>query len=373
LGHPPLGSPIRRTAALAVVSSFVALGLAEGVTRSLALAPAVGRIVVDDADSPLQPSENPLQGYELKSGFRSVAHPGFRTNLQGLRGAELAIPKPAGVFRIALVGDSVVEGVGLEREEDTLPVQLERLLAGRRIEVINAATRGYNTQAEVELFRRRVLPYEPDLVIVVFVRNDHQRLNRHAGASWSYRRPRSAERLFHASHLFRFAALRLNLFHFREEVDPDYLEERIGQAQAEDNVATGLSELARLSGANGYRTIVAVWPNFAESINDPPGLMAPRSDRMRVETLAARYRIPVARLREAFARDYAERGPGQPSPGQLYTFDGMHPTAEGTRVAAGLLRQLMDEQRLLGPYASLEPPMIGRASLEGPGRHGENQ
>jgi len=349
LGTSPPGSPIRRTAALAIVSSLVALGLAEGLTRILGLAPAVGRIEVDSADSPLQPSLSPVQGYELKAGFRSVAHPDFRTNSHGLRGPERAIPKPPGVFRIALVGDSVVEGVGLEREADTIPVRLERLLAGRRIEVLNAATRGYNTQAEVELFRRRVLPYQPDLALVVFVRNDHQTLHRYAGATWNYRRPRWSEQLFHASHLFRFAALRLNLFHLREEVDPDYLEERIGQGQAVDNVAAGLAELELLSRAHGFRTIVAVWPNFSDSIRDPPGLMEPHSDRMRVETLAAQHQIPVVRLREGFARDYAERGPGQPSPGQLYTFDGMHPTAEGTRVAAALLLQLLEEHRLLRP------------------------
>ena len=347
LGHSLHRSPILRSAALAIVSSIVALGLAEGLTRILRLAPAVGRIVVDDADSPLQPSLSPLQGYELKSSFRSPVHPDFRTNSHGLRGPERAIPKPPGVFRIALVGDSVVEGVGLEREQDTIAVQLERRLAGRSIEVINAATRGYNTQAEVELFRRRVLPYEPDLVIVVFVRNDHQSLHRYAGATWNYRRPRWTEQLFHASHLFRFVALRLNLFHLREEVDPDYLEEQIGKFQAVDNVAAGLAELALLSGAHGFRTIVAVWPNFADRIKDPPGLMEPQSDRMRVETLAARHGIPVVRLREAFARDYAERGPGQPSPSELYTFDGMHPTAEGARVAAAILLQLMEERRLL--------------------------
>jgi lysophospholipase L1-like esterase len=347
LGHSPPWSPILRTAALAIASSIVALGLAEGVTRILHLAPAVDRIVVDDADSPLQPSESAVQGYELKSGFRSAAQPGFRTNSQGLRGPERAIPKPPGVFRIALVGDSVVEGVGLEREEDTLPVQLERLLAGRSIEVINAATRGYNTQAEIELLRRRVVTYEPDLVVVVFVRNDHQILHRYTGATWNYRRPRWSEWLFHASHLFRFVALRLNLFHLREEVDPDYLEEQIGRFQAVDNVAAGLGELALLSGTHGFRTLLAVWPNFGDGINDPPGLMEPQSNRMRVETLAARYHVPVVRLREAFARDYAERGSGQPSPGRLYTFDSMHPTAEGAKVAAALLLQLLEERRLL--------------------------
>ena len=347
MGRPSVKSQALLTAALAIVSTILALGLGEGVTRISHLAPAVARIVVDDPDGPLQVSDNPLQAYELKSSFRSPTHPGFRTNSHGLRGPERQIPKPSGVLRIALVGDSIIEGIGLEREEDTIASQLERMLEGRGIEVINAGVRGYNTQAEVELFRRRVLPYEPDLVIVVFVRNDHQSLNRHVGASWEYPRPRWAELLFAHSHLFRFAAFSLNWFHFREDLDPDYLEERMGQAQAEDNVAAGLDELARLSGAHRFRTIVVVWPNFANTVKDPPGLKEHRSDRMRVETLAARHDIPVVRLSAAFALDYARRESGPPSPRKLYTLDGMHPTPEGSRVAATILEQLIEERRLL--------------------------
>jgi lysophospholipase L1-like esterase len=332
-----------RTAALAIVSTILALGLGEELTRVLGLAPVVGRIELDDAASPLQVSENPLQAYELKANFTL---PNYRTNSHGLRGPERTIPKPAGVFRVALVGDSVVEGIGLG-QEDTIASQLDRLLAGRSIEVINAGVRGYNTQAEVELLRLRVVPYEPDVTIVVFTRNDHQSLNRYVGDSWSYRRPRWSELLFSHSHLFRFAAFNLNWFRFRQDLDPDYLEERIGKAQASDNVAAGMDEIARLSRAHRFRTIVVVWPNFAKTINDPPGLLERNSDRLKVETLAARHDIPVVRLSQAFTRDYVQRGGDQPRPRTLYTFDGMHPTPEGARVAAAILGQLVEERGLL--------------------------
>ncbi len=347
MGRSLVRSQAVRTAALVVVSSLIALGLGEGVVRLLGLAPEVARILVNGGEGRLKASESPLQGYELKPGFQSRVHPGYRVNSHGLRGADRAVPKPPGVFRIALVGDSVVEGFKIRQDADTISGQLETLLVGEGVEVINAGVRGYNTQAEVELLRRQVLQYEPDLAIVVFVRNDHHDLNRHTGASWDYSRPGWAEGLFIHSHLFRLAAFRLNWFHFREELDPDYLDERLGQAQTGDNVSAGLDELARFSRAHGIPAIVVVWPNFGRTIKDPPGLVERDSDRMRVETLAEPHGIPVIRLREAFARDYADRTLGPPTPRKLYTFDGMHPNPEGTRVAATILAQLIRERGLL--------------------------
>jgi lysophospholipase L1-like esterase len=335
------------TAALTIASTILALAVGEGVTRVLGLAPGVARIVVDQPDSPLQLSEDVLQVYELKPGFGNPAHPEYRTNAQGLRGPDRAIPKPSGVFRVVLLGDSVVEGIGVHREADTIASQLEGMLAEEGVEVLNAGVRGYNTQAAVTLLRRRVLPYDPDLVILVFVRNDHQSLNRHVGASWEYPRPRWSAILFAHSHLFRASAFHLNWFHFREDLDPDYLQERMGEAQARDNVAAGLEELARLSDGHSFRALVVVWPNFGSTIKDPPGLLEPHSDRLRVETLAARHGIPVVRLSTAFADDDTRRGPGHPSSRELYTVDGMHPNPEGARVAATILEELVRERRLL--------------------------
>ncbi len=79
--------------------------------------------------------------------------------------AQWPCDKPADTFRVVMVGESSVQGYGLEPGQ-TLPDQLETLLqqGGRRVEVINAGVAGYNS-----LQIRRMLPelwrLSPDLVI----------------------------------------------------------------------------------------------------------------------------------------------------------------------------------------------------------------
>jgi lysophospholipase L1-like esterase len=336
------------TLALAATSTLAALGMGEGAIRLAGLAPAVARIELKDARSPFQVSESPILAYELKADFVDPVRPGFRTNSGRLWGPERAIPKPPGVFRIALVGDSVVEGYGLGHMEETIGSQLQRLLRGN-FEVLSAGVRGYNTRAEVELVRLRVLPYQPDLVILVFVPNDYRQVNANLDLAGRYSRPPWADRLLATSHLLRFAAFRLNWSHYREEADPLYLEKRHREAGTRDNVVLGLAELASLSRTHGFRTVIAVWPGFGETIDEAPGFREEtHPDRMRVEAVAARYGIPLVRLGSAFTRDYAGRQ-DPPAPGDLYTSDGMHPSTEGAKIAALALGQLLYDHRLLGP------------------------
>jgi lysophospholipase L1-like esterase len=348
-GPGTLGSSRRRVLlsfGLLAASSLVALGMGEGVVRLASLAPPVARIELGAAESPFEVSDDPVLAYEPKPDFVDPSRPSFRTNSHRLWGPEWAIPKPPGVVRIALVGDSIVEGYGLEREQDTIGSRLQATLRGD-FEVLSAGVRGYNTRAEVEFFERQVLAYQPDAVVLVFVRNDYRNFNADLNAA-GYPRPRWVERLLSSSQLVRFAAFRLNWWHFRDEADPEYLERRHREAEPENNVAVGLDRLARLSQLHGFRPMVVVWPNFSEVIRDPPGLFdAGDPGRMTVEVLAARHGIPVVRLGSAFTRDYAGRGRVGKTPRELYTTDGMHPSPEGARVAAVILAQLIYERGLL--------------------------
>jgi lysophospholipase L1-like esterase len=332
---------------LAAASTLVALGMGEVAVRLAGLAPAVARIELQDDRSPYQVSDSPILAYELKPDFVDPVRPGFRTNSGRLWGPERAIPKPPGVFRIALVGDSVVEGYGLERGEDTIGSRLQEILRGP-FEVLSAGVCGYNTRAEVELVRRRVLRYQPDLVVIVFVSNDYRQANGNLDLAGRYPRPRWAERLLATSHLLRFAAFRLNWSHYREEADPLYLEQRHRETGTKNNVEVGLGELASLSRRHGFHTAIAVWPDFRDTIDEAPGFREDtHPDRLRVEVVAARYDIPLVRLGRAFVEDYARRR-DPPPPGELYTTDGMHPNAAGTRIAALALGQLLAERGLLG-------------------------
>ena len=124
----------------------------------------------------VQASDLPDVVYELKphldGTFRDQP---IRTNSFGLRDDEIAVEKPLGTFRIVGLGDSHMFGWGVAQGEPWLDVA-ERTLneagAPRRFEVVNCAAPGYNTTMEVALFEHECRAFEPDLVVVSFVRND---------------------------------------------------------------------------------------------------------------------------------------------------------------------------------------------------------
>ena len=97
----------------------------------------------------------------------------YSFNNRGFRGRDWAAPKPPGTYRIAMIGDSFVFGIGVG-EQETLPAQLEYKVRQTRpgIEVVNLGVYGHNTEQEA-ILAGRVLPgLEPDFVILVVLSND---------------------------------------------------------------------------------------------------------------------------------------------------------------------------------------------------------
>jgi lysophospholipase L1-like esterase len=134
-------------------------------------------------------SPDPLLGYELIPGSRSFEDQvWYRISRQGIRDRrEFAIPKPAGVYRIAALGDSFTFGMGVE-EEDTWPRRLESELAGwRSTEVINFGIMGYDTTQEARLLETRVLAFQPDLIVIGYCLNDIGVLSRERRVLSQYR------------------------------------------------------------------------------------------------------------------------------------------------------------------------------------------
>jgi hypothetical protein len=94
-----------------------------------------------------------------------------RINSRGYRGREYAWGAPAG-FRILGLGDSFAFGFGV-KEEDTYLARLERALADRHVEVINAGLAGMGPDNEARLLAADGPGLRPDLVLVGFyVGND---------------------------------------------------------------------------------------------------------------------------------------------------------------------------------------------------------
>jgi hypothetical protein len=163
-----------REAALALASLLVAFAAAEGVAR-----------VIWRSDR-WEPRPLPAEWRDLPviRGLWAMARPNvrglvggalFETNGAGFRGPERARPKPPGVFRIAVLGDSVAMGSGVTYEQ-TYAYRLERALAtahpGRRVEVMNFGLGGLNAWSVVDRLDRLALPYDPDLLVYGYTLND---------------------------------------------------------------------------------------------------------------------------------------------------------------------------------------------------------
>ena len=111
----------------------------------------------------------PTPGAEaLRDGIR------YTINSQGLRDLEYTREKPEGVFRIAMVGDSVTWGY--TKQHATYPhlieQKLRRLYPDRRYEVLNFGIMGTGSRHHAALVRERVVHYAPDLVILGHTLND---------------------------------------------------------------------------------------------------------------------------------------------------------------------------------------------------------
>jgi hypothetical protein len=120
---------------------------------------------------------DPLLGWSLRpdaSGWQvdeGVAW--VRINSHGYRDRERTLSKPPGVFRVAVLGDSFTEARQVNLEKSFTSLAEEELnrrncCGGRRVEVLNFGTLGYNTGQEFLLLRERVWKFDPDMVILEF-------------------------------------------------------------------------------------------------------------------------------------------------------------------------------------------------------------
>ncbi len=100
-----------------------------------------------------------------------------RKNNINFRGGDIIIPKPKGVFRIMILGDSFTWGVGL-KEEQRYSAILDSMLSSHfkeiDIEVVNCGRASASTADERDSLIRLKDIVRPDMIIVGFCQNDTQ-------------------------------------------------------------------------------------------------------------------------------------------------------------------------------------------------------
>ncbi len=354
-------------ASLLLISTAIGLFLGELGLRLCGLAPAVKAITLTDDTSVYQRSHNPLLAYELKANYRNaradcvLSYPS--TNAFGQRDTERSLRKAPNTKRILLLGDSVVEGLGIRKLEDTMSAQLERLLGAAKTEVLNFGVSGYNTQAEVELLREKGLQFDPDQVVLVFVSNDFDNFNREAlQLAVTRERPAWAQSLFLSSHLFRWLSLQYNWFQFTAENDPITWSRR---AMGDNNVVKGIEQLKQLAHDHSFDCLIAIWPRFTDdAIQDLP-FVPDQQDVLVIESLAAELGIPTLRL-SLFYTDHWKTQSALQSPRLLYTNgDQLHPSKSGCRLAAQAIKTALSE---LAPLEQKMPAAgkeaVARAAID---------
>lgn len=196
------------------------------------------------------------------------------TNAFGLRERPFEMPKPEGTLRVVLLGDSFIQGFGVEAEE-RVGALLERWLVEHttgwkgQIECLHVAVGGWNVLSESTWIRRTLGELKPDLVVHVLITND---LDDHAGArgfgtlaAFAPLLPEQTDALVFAAYPCQFSSPR----------NTNYIIEGFDWESRHRYEALGktIGELARLVEAAGGRYLaVSHWPGYHQklwSVLDP--------------------------------------------------------------------------------------------------------
>ena len=154
----------KRNIITVVASVAVVLCIIEIALRLAGIAyPEIHRL-----DRDLGWSPRPLTRTSAGAG----THAPIEINRAGFRDLERELDKPPGVFRIAVLGDSFVEGREVQFNELFWRVAGDQLsscqLRQKSVEIIGFGVSGYSTAQELLAYRMQVSKYQPDLVLLAF-------------------------------------------------------------------------------------------------------------------------------------------------------------------------------------------------------------
>ena len=181
----------------------------------------------------------------------------FAINSAGLRDREFAREKPAGVQRIAWLGDSTTVGWGVPLE-GTAPKILERELNGAgevRFEVLNCGVGNYDTVQEVEHYLKIDRAFHPDRVILEYFINDAEAVPRERNAGIAGHAYLAAFAISRFDGALRLAGLRPD---WREYYASLYRDGSPGLEAAKD----ALGRLAEATAQDGATLLVAILPEL---------------------------------------------------------------------------------------------------------------
>lgn len=262
------------------------------------------------------PSRDPVLMWEYRPYGRAG---GIRTNRWGFRDRDYPTPdKPAGMHRVAFVGDSVTLGLGVPaRDTFVRRVEAMAVATGRRVQALDFSVDGYNALQIRELLAARVLAFAPDQVVYVMCLNDFDFEDSSGQKLLYFRKPRFfLLRDLTALHR-RLFGVDFHRYHFRKN---------------QADVFRALVEMRDILAARHIGFLLAIVPVFSEHPRDFADY--PLVDIHRaILRFSAKKGIPAHDLLEDFRR----QGPSSVGFGS----DPWHLTAEGHRLVAESLAPVL--------------------------------
>lgn len=255
--------------------TLLALLMGELVVRVLRVPPFP--LAALDEDS-YRLSDYPGISYEYIPGFTPspVDSNGFRDgiNRAGFRDRDHDAHKPAGTYRIIVLGDSTTAGNGVPYVSDTYTKQLELLLntgsdGATDHEVLNMAVGGYHTLQEVETLRVRGLQYCPDMVLLTVCLNDFEP-GSDGGVYSRLVEEEATGRVGpgYGNLLLRHSRMAFVLYHRlkpRRAVSDAWYNEHLLRGRTA--VEAGLQSLSELQQEHGFPVFVLILPAFPPSLD----------------------------------------------------------------------------------------------------------
>jgi hypothetical protein len=382
--------PVLVRALFAIALVFTTIGVLES-----------GFVVYDLLTGNLSAERAPDLGPGIRSwNVHHAMRPGYatppvRTNSFGLRSPEVEVPKPAGTFRILLLGDSFTLGFRA-RDEEVFARKLERLMrrdfASESIEVVNAGVLSYCPLLEYLQYRHHLHVLEPDLVVLNFDMSDvqdHLEYSRAASAGGGtplfvtepslQQSPSSMPDLLS----FQWAGRRFTALKRRFESaveDSPFARDKDRYLWALDNgpeldpevqsTLAPIAELARLLRHHGIPLVVATYPQpwqvAADATPLPPireqygiGLNTVHlNDRAfrKLETFTREHDLPFLNATQAFREDA--------KPASLFIGNDFHFTPRGHDLYAEVLARGITQGRFVKPVGGITSTESSGATRE---------
>ena len=300
---------------------------------------------------------DPELGYRLNPDQDEI-------NALSIRHAEVTIPKPAGLFRVVVLGDSIPWAKGAFGFVEEMAKRIE----SPGVEVINTAVPGYTSFQELGFFKRYVVQVDPDLVVWTYCLNDNHKFLHHfdraANMLFTDEAARSLEIRswwdWIVSRSYVLTSIRVGLLARQEP--PSRVPVTFGwEARPDFNIAwkdyswlayeSHLAEMVDLLKRRGTRLAIVVFPFEPQLLHRAKRdrrdeILAPQRH---LERLCRKYSVACLDLYPPFERAYDD--------GRKLYRDGIHLNQEGHTLTTAELLRFLDAERLLP--ATITPVSAG--------------